>query len=105
MRERRHRESNLSTASGLRSTLDFDFFDPNPKVDFVGLMVKRLIIHLFQADTDLLKPHELSEHILSQPLVGTTVKTDGRESDPCALLTVLNMHVHKVFLYSFFIPK
>jgi protein BCP1 len=65
-------------------------------VDFVAL--KRLIVQLFQADADLLKPHELSELILSQPLVGTTVKTDGRESDPYAFLTVLNMHVHKVFL-------
>lgn len=65
-------------------------------MDFVAL--KRLIVQLFQADADLLKPHELSELILSQPLVGTTVKTDGRESDPYAFLTVLNMHVHKVFI-------
>jgi len=36
----------------------------------------------------------LLELILKQPLVGTTVKTDGRESDPYAILTVLNMHVH-----------
>ncbi|KAF8499001.1 p21-C-terminal region-binding protein-domain-containing protein [Russula emetica] len=76
-----------------RIQVDFDFFDPNPEVDFVAL--KRLIIQLFQADADLLKPHELSELILSQPLVGTTVKTDGKESDPYAFLTVLNMHVHK----------
>jgi len=31
---------------------------------------------------------------LKQPLVGTTVKTDGKDSDPYAVLTVLNMHVH-----------
>ena len=66
-------------------------------MDFVAL--KRLIIQLFQADADLLKPHELAELILSQPLVGTTVKTDGKESDPYAFLTVLNMHVHKVFFF------
>jgi protein BCP1 len=71
-------------------------------VDFVAL--KRLIIQLFQADADLLKPHELAELILSQPLVGTTVKTDGKESDPYAFLTVLNMHVHKVF-FLFFHPS
>lgn len=63
-------------------------------MDFVAL--KRLIAQLFQADADLLNPHELSELILSQPLVGTTVKTDGKESDPYAFLTVLNMHIHKV---------
>ncbi|KAF8480787.1 p21-C-terminal region-binding protein-domain-containing protein [Russula ochroleuca] len=73
--------------------VEFEFFDPNPNVDSVAL--KRLISQLFQADADLLKPHELSELILSQPLVGTTVKTDGRESDPYAFLTVLNMHIHK----------
>lgn len=50
----------------------------------------------FNADADLLQPHELANLILSQPLVGTTVKTDGKESDPYAVLTALNMHVHKV---------
>ena len=40
--------------------------------------------------------HELTELILGQPLVGTTIKTDGIESDPLALLTVLNMHLHHV---------
>jgi len=40
--------------------------------------------------------HELTELILSQPTVGTTIKTDGIESDPYALLTVLNMHLHHV---------
>jgi protein BCP1 len=29
-------------------------------------------------------------------MVGTTVKLDGIDSDPYALLTVLNMHVHQV---------
>jgi len=76
-----------------RIQVDFEFFDPNPDIDSIAL--KRLIAQLFQADADLLKPHELSELILSQPLVGTTVKADGRESDPYALLTALNMHVHK----------
>lgn len=40
--------------------------------------------------------HELADLILSQPLLGTTVKTDGIESDPYAYLSVLNMHVHQV---------
>lgn len=34
--------------------------------------------------------------ILSQPLIGSTIKTDGIESDPLAFLTVLNLHTHKV---------
>lgn len=40
--------------------------------------------------------NELTELILSQPTVGTTIKTDGIESDPFALFTVLNMHLHHV---------
>ncbi|KAI0294760.1 p21-C-terminal region-binding protein-domain-containing protein [Russula brevipes] len=85
-------EGGSETEAGLVQ-VDFDFFDPNPDVDFVAL--KRLIAQLFQADADILKPHELAQLILSQPLVGTTVKTDGKESDPYAFLTVLNMHIHK----------
>ncbi|KAI0063090.1 hypothetical protein BV25DRAFT_1802701 [Artomyces pyxidatus] len=73
--------------------VDFEFFDPNPAVDFLAL--KRLIIQQFQTDAELFHPHDLAELILSQPLIGSTVKTDGKESDPYAFLTVLNMHVHK----------
>ena len=40
--------------------------------------------------------NDLADLILSQPLVGTTIKTDGIESDPYAYLTVLNMHIHQV---------
>ncbi|KZT42870.1 hypothetical protein SISSUDRAFT_956255, partial [Sistotremastrum suecicum HHB10207 ss-3] len=72
--------------------IDFQFFDP-AEVDHVAL--KRLIVQLFQSDAELIKPHALTELVLSQPLVGTTVKTEGKESDPLAFLTVLNMHVHR----------
>ncbi|KAI0005314.1 p21-C-terminal region-binding protein-domain-containing protein [Russula compacta] len=98
MPKRRNKEedeggSETETETGDLIQVDFEFFDPNPDVDFIAL--KRLIVQLFQGDAELLKPHELSELILSQPLVGTSVKTDGRESDPYAFLTVLNMHIHK----------
>ncbi|KAF8642846.1 hypothetical protein AX16_009354 [Volvariella volvacea WC 439] len=73
--------------------VSFDFFDPNPKIDYHAL--KRLFSQLFQRDAELLNVHELTELVLSQPTVGTTIKTDGLESDPYAILTVLNMHVHK----------
>ncbi|KAG5641507.1 hypothetical protein DXG03_005079 [Asterophora parasitica] len=72
--------------------VDFDFFDPNPSVDYHA--IKRLLAQLFQHDADLLHLTELTELVLAQPTVGTTIKTDGIESDPYALLTVLNMHVH-----------
>ncbi|KAJ7288545.1 p21-C-terminal region-binding protein-domain-containing protein [Mycena rebaudengoi] len=73
--------------------VDFDFFDPNPAVDYHAL--KRLFAQLFQHDADLFHLHDLVELVLSQPTVGTTIKTDGLESDPYAILTVLNMHVHQ----------
>ena len=65
-------------------------------MDFVAL--KRLIIQLFLLSRrgSFETAMNSQELILSQPLyVGTTVKTDGKESDPYAFLTVLNMHVHK----------
>ncbi|KAM5542148.1 hypothetical protein V8D89_004021, partial [Ganoderma adspersum] len=75
--------------------VDFEFFDPNPDIDY--LATKRLLIQLelFNADAQDLPIHDLTDLILSQPLVGTTVKCDGRESDPYAFLTVLNFNVHK----------
>ena len=33
--------------------------------------------------------------ILAQPLLGSTVKCEGNESDPYAFLTVLNLHQHR----------
>jgi len=76
--------------------VSFDFFDPNPKVDYHA--IKRLLTQLLQRDAEELRVHELAELILSQPTVGTTIKTDGIESDPFALFTVLNMHLHHVRL-------
>ncbi|KAJ7695207.1 p21-C-terminal region-binding protein-domain-containing protein [Mycena rosella] len=73
--------------------VDFDFFDPNPNVDYHAL--KRLLAQLFQRDADRFDLPALVDLVLAQPTVGTTIKTDGLESDPYALLTVLNMHVHQ----------
>jgi len=72
--------------------VSFDFFDPNPNVDYQA--IKRLLVQLFHRDAEALHVHELTELILGQPTVGTTIKTDGIDSDPLALLTVLNMHLH-----------
>ena len=72
--------------------MDFEFFDPQP-VDFHG--IKNLIRQLFDVDAQLLDVSALSDLVLSQPLLGSTVKTDGNESDPYAFLTVLNLEEHK----------
>ncbi|THV01275.1 hypothetical protein K435DRAFT_718247 [Dendrothele bispora CBS 962.96] len=73
--------------------VDFDFFNPNPSVDYQA--IKHLLGQLFQKDSEAFHLHDLTELILSQPTIGTTIKTDGEDSDPYALLTVLNMHVHR----------
>jgi hypothetical protein len=73
--------------------VDFEFFDPKG-IDF--LAIKRLLVQLFQLDAEQLLLDQLAELILSQPLLGTTVKTDGIDSDPYAFLTVLNLNTHRV---------
>ncbi|CAI2173362.1 13617_t:CDS:2 [Funneliformis geosporum] len=78
--------------------VDFDFFDPK-EIDYQT--IKQLMIQLFSTDAELFNLSELSELIISQPLLGTTVKIDGADSDPYALLTVLNMNEHKVNTYNF----
>jgi len=92
---KRKQEIDSDDSGSDRSLVDvsFEFFDPNPNVDYHAL--KRLLAQLFQSDAEHFHLHELCELILSQPTVGTTVKTDGIESDPYAFLTVLNMHVHQ----------
>ncbi|KAG1829414.1 p21-C-terminal region-binding protein-domain-containing protein [Suillus variegatus] len=41
-----------------------------------------------------LSTHALADLVLSQPDIGTTIKTDGEESSPYAFLSVLNIGVH-----------
>ncbi|KAG8719724.1 Mss4p nuclear export [Ceratobasidium sp. 394] len=72
--------------------VDFEFFDP-AQIDY--LAIKRLLNQLFSLDSSNFQVEKLTELILSQPLVGSTVKTDGIESDPYALLSVININVHK----------
>lgn len=74
--------------------VDFEWFDPNPAVDFHGL--KTLLRQLLDVDNQLFNLSELADLILSQPLLGSTVKCDGTESDPFSFLTVLNLETHKV---------
>lgn len=72
--------------------VDFEMFDPQPAHDFHGL--KHLLRQLFDSDSSLFDLSALADLILSQPLLGTTVKTDGNESDPYAFLTVVSLRVH-----------
>ncbi|KAG0052919.1 Mss4p nuclear export [Gryganskiella cystojenkinii] len=71
--------------------VDFEFFDPK-EIDFHA--VKNLLNQYFASDAILFALSELSELIIAQSNVGTTIKVNGVESDPYSLLTVLNMNQH-----------
>ncbi|KAI5288018.1 Mss4p nuclear export, partial [Ascosphaera aggregata] len=73
--------------------VDFEWFDPQPAHDFHGLKV--LLRQLFDNDAQIFDLSALADLILSQPLLGSTVKTEGNEGDPYAFLTVLNLQEHK----------
>ncbi len=76
--------------------VDFEWFDFQ-EIDFHGL--KHLIRQLFDVDSQDIDLSALSDLIISQPHLGSTVKTDGKESDPYAFLTVLNLQEHSVCLH------
>jgi protein BCP1 len=86
-------EQDNSTDEEPLVSCDFEFFDPQ-KQDFLG--IKHLLRQLFDTDADLFDLEALTEIILAQPLVGSTVKTEGHEGDPLSFLTVLNLRVHQV---------
>ena len=73
--------------------MDFEWFDPQPAVDFHG--IKHLIRQLLDVDAQIFDLSTLTDLILAQPLLGSTVKVDGNESDPYAFLSVLNLREHK----------
>ncbi|GAA6000076.1 protein-transporting protein BCP1 [Rhodotorula paludigena] len=79
--------------------VSFSFFDPQPQ-DYHS--IKLLLSQLVQGDAQLLDLGAVTDLVLEQKLVGSTVKTDGgadddkaAQGDPYAVLTVLNLNVHK----------
>jgi len=73
--------------------VDFEWFDPQPEYDFHG--IKTLLQQLFDVDGQLFELSALTDLILAQPLLGSTVKVDGNETDAYAFLSVLNLQEHK----------
>lgn len=86
------RASTNKLQSGSLLNVDFEYFDPNPTIDFHGL--KALLRQLFDADNQLFDLSELADMILAQPMLGSTIKCEGMESDPYAFLSVLNLRTH-----------
>lgn len=75
--------------------VEFEWFDPQPEHDFHGLKI--LLRQLFDVDAQSINLSALADLVLAQPLLGSTVKVEGNETDPYAFLTVLNLHEHKVY--------
>lgn len=69
--------------------VDFDFFDLNPDVDFHA--IKNFLRQLFGGDHAEFDTSGISDLILTKNTVGTTIKTEGQESDPYALLSVFSI--------------
>jgi protein BCP1 len=71
--------------------VEFEFFDPR-EGDFHT--IKRFWSQLLGPDQELLSTSALAEMVVAQKLIGTCIKVDGSESDPYAVLTVLNLTEH-----------
>jgi protein BCP1 len=72
--------------------VEFEWFDPNPEIDFHG--IKSLLSQLFDVDAQALDMSAITDLILSQPLLGSTVKVDGQDTDAYAFLSILNLQQH-----------
>lgn len=73
--------------------VDFEWFNFDPQIDFHG--TKSLLRQLLDVDANLFNISALADLILSQPTIGSTVKVEGKETDPYAMLTALNMFEHR----------
>lgn len=73
--------------------VEFEWFNFKPEHDFHGL--KSLLRQLFDVDAQLFDLSALTDLILSQPTIGSTVKVDGDATDAYAFLTILNLHEHR----------
>ncbi|KAF7730572.1 Mss4p nuclear export [Apophysomyces ossiformis] len=72
--------------------VDFDFYNPE-EIDFHAL--KRLLSQLFSSDSELINISDIVDILIEENHVGTTVKVDGQESDPYAILSVINLKEQK----------
>lgn len=71
--------------------VDFDYFDFNPEIDFHS--IKTLVRQLFGDDHSKFDVSSLADVILSKNAIGTTIKTEGINGDPFAMLTTIPMAI------------
>ncbi|GMK54982.1 hypothetical protein CspeluHIS016_0200380 [Cutaneotrichosporon spelunceum] len=73
--------------------VDFDFMNLNPDVDQIA--IKRLLRQTLSHDDHLVDVHTLADLILEEGArlkAGSTIKTDGEESDPWGLLATVDVN-------------
>ncbi|CAK9784031.1 hypothetical protein CC85DRAFT_281945 [Cutaneotrichosporon oleaginosum] len=73
--------------------VDFDFMNLNPDVDQIAL--KRLLRQTLSHDQHLVDVHPLADLILTEGTrlkAGSTIKTEGEESDPWCLLAAVDVN-------------
>lgn len=73
--------------------VDFEWFNFDTEIDFHG--VKTLLRQLFDVDAQLLDMSALTDLILQNNTIGSTVKVDSKANDAYAFLTALNLREHK----------
>ncbi|WVR05171.1 hypothetical protein IAU60_002183 [Kwoniella sp. DSM 27419] len=76
--------------------VDFDFYNLNPDVDQIA--IKRLLRQTLSHDDEMIDVHPLAELILSDGVrlgAGSSIKTDGEESDPWGLVAVVDIVKNK----------
>lgn len=73
--------------------VDFEWFNFDSEIDFHG--VKSLLRQLLDVDSQLFDLSALSDLIITQNTLGSTVKVDGKETDAYAFLTILNLREHR----------
>ncbi|CDO95065.1 unnamed protein product [Kluyveromyces dobzhanskii CBS 2104] len=82
--------------------IDFDFFNGNPDVDFHAL--KNLMRQLFgPQESNRIQLSALADLILESPI--TTIKTDGKESDPYCFLSFIDYKANKDSDYAKYLRK
>ncbi|OCF71784.1 protein BCP1 [Kwoniella mangroviensis CBS 8886] len=72
--------------------VDFDFYNFNPDVDQIA--IKRLLRQTLSHDDELINVHPLADLLLSEGVrlgAGSSIKTDGEESDPWGLVGVVDI--------------
>lgn len=73
--------------------VDVEWFNFSSDIDYHG--VKSLLAQLFDLDAHMIDLSALTELILSQSTLGSTVKVDGKETDAYAFLSIINLQEHK----------